>query len=134
MDVSAQNPKLLIVDDEQSLLTVMEQYLRRLGYEVVACRTSSEAWSAFCAEPHQFMLVLADATLPETSGADLLLQMLELNPKLALLVCSGYPFDISQLPDEAREQIGFLQKPFTPRMLADAVERLLSVRHARGAK
>ncbi len=115
------------MDDEPSLLVVMEQYLRRLGYDVVACRTGQEAWLEFLAEPSSFVLVLADATLPDTSATELLEKMVEANPKVRMLVCSGYPFDMASLQPVLREKVGFLQKPFTPRRLAGAVQRLLAV-------
>ena len=119
-----------MVDDEQSLLVVMEQYLRRLGHSVVACRSGLEAWEVFEQDPTSFTLVLADITLPEMSGAELLARMLRLNPRACILVCSGYPFDMSTLPAVYQRQIGFLQKPFTPRMLADCIARLLADRDA----
>ena len=72
---------ILVVDDEQSLLVVMEQYLRRLGHSVVACRSGLEAWELFEKAPTSFTLVLADITLPEMSGAELLARMLRLNPR-----------------------------------------------------
>jgi two-component system, cell cycle sensor histidine kinase and response regulator CckA len=121
---------ILVVDDEQSLLVVMEQYLRRLGHSVVACRSGLEAWELFERDPTSFTLVLADITLPEMSGAELLARMLRLNPRACILVCSGYPFDMSTLPAVYQRQIGFLQKPFTPRMLADSIARLLADRDA----
>ncbi len=121
---------ILVVDDEQSLLVVMEQYLRRLGHSVVACRSGLEAWELFEQDPTSFTLVLADITLPEMSGAELLARMLRLNPRACILVCSGYPFDMSTLPAVYQRQIGFLQKPFTPRMLADCIGRLLADRDA----
>ncbi len=121
---------ILVVDDEQSLLLVMEQYLRRLGHSVVACRSGLEAWEVFEQDPTSFTLVLADITLPEMSGAELLARMLRLNPRACILVCSGYPFDMSTLPAVYQRQIGFLQKPFTPRMLADCIARLLADRDA----
>ena len=121
---------ILVVDDEQSLLVVMEQYLRRLGHSVVACRSGLEAWEVFEQDPTSFTLVLADITLPEMSGAELLARMLRLNPRACILVCSGYPFDMSTLPAVYQRQIGFLQKPFTPRMLADCIARLLADRDA----
>jgi DNA-binding NtrC family response regulator len=117
------------VDDEQSLLTVMEQYLKRLGYDVVACRAGEEAWEAFEQHPSSFSLVLADMTLPEMSGSALLSKMLQLNPQICILICSGYPFDSSTLPASHRRQIGFLQKPFTPRMLADSLQQLEAIRN-----
>jgi DNA-binding NtrC family response regulator len=128
--VQGKQERILVVDDEQSLLIVMEQYLRRLGHAVVACRSGLEAWEAFQREPASFTLVLADITLPEMSGADLLARMLQLNPRACILICSGYPFDMSTLPAVYLRQIAFLQKPFTPRMLADSVGRLLADRDA----
>ena len=128
--VQGKQERILVVDDEQSLLIVMEQYLRRLGHAVVACRSGLEAWEAFEREPASFTLVLADITLPEMSGADLLARMLQLNPLACILICSGYPFDMSTLPAVYLRQIAFLQKPFTPRMLADSIGRLLADRDA----
>jgi len=121
---------ILVVDDEQSLLVVMEQYLRRLGHSVVACRSGLEAWELFEKAPTSFTLVLADITLPEMSGAELLARMLRLNPRACILVCSGYPFDMATLPAVYQRQTGFLQKPFTPRMLAASIETLLAARDA----
>jgi len=117
--------RVLLVDDEPSLLTVMEQYLRRLGYQVVACCSGQQAWKLFQLEPSSYALVLADATLPDLSGADLLLRMLDRNSGICALISSGYPFDRSSLPARVRDRVGFLQKPFTPGMLADAVTRLV---------
>jgi DNA-binding NtrC family response regulator len=120
--------RILVVDDEQSLLTVIEQYLRRLGHDVVACRDGQEGWAAFQRDPGSFHVVLADMTLPEMSGPELLSKMLELNPRICILMCSGYPFDVSTLAAAHQQQVGFLQKPFTPRMLAQAIQQLESVR------
>jgi two-component system cell cycle sensor histidine kinase/response regulator CckA len=121
--------RILVVDDEQSLLVVMEQYLRRLGHEVVACRDGQEAWEAFERDPGSFTLVLADMTLPEMSGSEMLSKMLNLNPRISILICSGYPFDSSTLPASHQHQIGFLQKPFTPRMLAESIAQLEAVQN-----
>lgn len=117
---------ILIVDDERSLLTVMEQYLRRLHYNVVACISGAEAWERFSARPSDYSLVLADIMMPDMSGRDMLLRMLERNPSVGILICSGYPFDVASLPAEHQGQVGFLQKPFSPRMLADAVRKLIA--------
>jgi DNA-binding NtrC family response regulator len=97
----------------------------------VACRSGLEAWEMFERDPSSFTLVLADITLPEMSGADLLARMLQLNPRACVLICSGYPFDMSTLPAAYQRQTGFLQKPFTPRMLAASIAHLLAVRDAR---
>lgn len=120
---SADAKRILLVDDEQSLLVVMEQYLRRLGYETVACTEGGAAWKSFEQNPGGFSLVLVDLTLSGMPVPELLTRMLQLKPDLLILVCSGYPFDMTTLP-APQSQIGFLQKPFTPRMLSEAIRRL----------
>ncbi len=119
--------RILIVDDEVPLLAVMERYIRRLGYEVTACRNGQQAWMAFSAQPSAYALVLADITMPEMSGPELLLRMLQVNPQMCMVISSGYPFDPSSLPAKPG-QVGFLQKPFTPKMLVEAIQQLLTDR------
>jgi CheY-like chemotaxis protein len=117
--------RVLVVDDEAALLLVMEQYLRRLGYEVTSCRSGREAWELFERQP-SYSLVVLDITMPGMTGNELLARMLRLSPAICVLVCSGYPFDTASIPAPAC-QVGFLQKPFTPKMLAEAVNLLLGV-------
>lgn len=122
--------KILIVDDEAALLVVMEQYLRRLGYQVSACRSGGEAWSRFEPNPSEYGLVVADITMPEMSGHEMLQRMIHLNPGVRILICSGYPFDIETLPAAVHGRVDVLQKPFTPKMLSEAIERLLTQRNS----
>ncbi len=122
--------RILIVDDEPALLAVMEQYLSRLGYQVLACRSGRQAWQSFESQPSSYALVIADISMPDMSGQQLLLKMLDLNPGIGILLCSGYPFDLSILPASVRSRVSFLQKPFAPKMLAAAVEQLLSGRES----
>ena len=51
------------------------------------------------------------------------MRMLEMRADLKVLICSGSPFFIEKLPVALRRQVVFLQKPFVPKMLAEAVER-----------
>ncbi|MEO7142703.1 MAG: response regulator [Bryobacteraceae bacterium] len=118
--------RLLVVDDETALLQLLAKYLTRLGYAVDACASAGDAWDRFHRAPGNYALVAADLTLPDMPGEELLRRMLELNPRVCVLVCSGYPYDPSDLPVAAPAQAGFLQKPFSPKMLAEALERLLA--------
>ena len=117
--------RLLLVDDEISLLGLLEKYLLRLGYQVDACATANDAWQRFEQMPEAYAAVVADLTLPDMSGEELLNRVLRLSPSARVLVCSGYPFDISRLPLANPAQAGFLQKPFLPKALAEALDRLL---------
>lgn len=117
--------RILLVDDELALLSLMDQFLSRMGYQVEAFCSAQEALERFETAPGAYSLVVADILMPDMPGGELLLRLLGRNPQLRVLVCTGAPFSILTLPPESQPQIGFLQKPFTPQMLAEAVKRLL---------
>ena len=117
--------RLLVIEDNQPLMELINRYLMRLGYRVEPCSDAAQAWAAYEGAPASFSLVLADLTLANGSSEDVLRRMIRLNPDLRILVSSGYPFDVSTLDAGAGGRVGFLAKPFMPRMLAEAVRSLL---------
>jgi DNA-binding NtrC family response regulator len=117
--------KILLVEDEPPLLQLIEKYLQRLGFQVETHLTSIEALKSFEATPDGYGLVIADLGMPDMPGDTLLTRMLDIRPNLRVLVCSGSPFFIENLPRSLQQQVAFLQKPFVPKMLAEAVQNLL---------
>jgi len=111
--------RLLIIDDEPTLLDLLRRYLMRLGYEVETCVNPQEALALFQAEPDRFSMAITDLSLPALDGEELIERMRELRPGLPAIITSGYAYQ-PRAPG-----IGFLQKPFLPQMLADAVEQAL---------
>jgi DNA-binding NtrC family response regulator len=116
---------ILLVEDEPPLLQLIEKYLQRLGFDVETHLKSVDALRSFETAPDRFGLVIADLGMPDMPGDTLLTRMLEIRPELRILVCSGSPFFIENLPDSLQRQVAFLQKPFVPKMLAEAVRSLL---------
>jgi DNA-binding NtrC family response regulator len=111
--------RLLLVDDEAPLLELLRRYLVRLGHEVHACAGAEAALQQFQLDPQAYDLVLTDLTLPDLPGDKMLERMRKIKPSLRAILTSGYPY-VSQA-----SYLSFLQKPFLPQMLADAiVERL----------
>jgi DNA-binding NtrC family response regulator len=126
--VSESPVKILLVEDEPPLLQLIEKYLQRLGFEVETHLKSFDALRNFEAEPNGYDMVIADLGMPDLPGDTLLTRMLEIRPDLRILVCSGSPFFIENLPPSLQRQVAFLQKPFVPKMLAEAVQNLLKER------
>jgi DNA-binding NtrC family response regulator len=118
--------RILLVDDEAQLLSLLARYLERLGYEVDSCLTPAEALKCFEADPARYSLVLTDLTLPGMKGDEMLARMRVLAPKLRAIVASGYPYE------PPGKRTGFLQKPFLPKMLADMIEELLKAKPLSG--
>lgn len=119
--------RLLVVDDEASLVVLLQRYLTRLGYEVESCPDAEQALERFEKQPDRYAAVLADLTLPGMSGEEMVVKMLAVRPDLPVLVCSGLPLDPSLFAAQGR-RVEFLQKPFLPKMLADALQKVLKPR------
>ena len=117
--------RLLLVEDQRELSGLLEKYLTRAGYAVDCCEQAAEALRRFESKPDQYPLVIADLTLPDMPGQRMVERMLKLQPKLGVLLCSGYPFSVSALAGVDPRRAEFLLKPFSPQMLADAVARIL---------
>lgn len=110
---------LLIVDDEPKLLELMSRYLGRLGYQVETSGDAAHALTLFQAGPERFSMVVTDLSLPSLSGEELVERMRQIRPGLPAIITSGYAY----VPRATG--VGFLQKPFLPQMLVDAVEEAL---------
>jgi DNA-binding NtrC family response regulator len=81
--------------------------------------TPQDALAQFETDPARYDLVLTDLTLPGMNGEEMLERMRSLNPNLRAILASGYPYH----PRSA--SVDFLQKPFLPRMLAEAIDKIL---------
>ncbi len=110
---------VLLVDDEPALLNLLKKYLERLGYQVDACTHPDTALKLLDENPQRYGLLVTDLTLPEINGEELVLRSRERTPQLPAIIVSGYPYE----PRTAG--VEFLQKPFPPAVLAQAVERIL---------
>jgi two-component system cell cycle response regulator CpdR len=113
------SPCLLLVDDEMALAELLKKYLERLGYRVEACTHPEAALQLLNAEPERYVLMVTDLTLPVMDGEELVRRSRERAPALRAIIVSGYPYE----PRAAG--VEFLQKPFVPRVLAEAIERIL---------
>ena len=113
------------MDDELALANLIEKYLQRMGFDVEPVSDPRLALERFQTAKAPYHLVLADLTMPQLSGEELLRTILRADPNVRAILCSGYAMAGCPLEQEYRGRVEFLQKPFFPRMLADAIGKLL---------
>ena len=118
--------RILLVDDDPSLLKMMGVYLGRLGYSVTLANSTEEAWAEVEAAPSGYAVAVLDGSMPGLSMEDLALRMLRANPSLCVVAASGYSMDTSAIEAAAPGRVAVLQKPFAPKMLAATVGRMLA--------
>jgi len=93
--------KILIVDDDQSILRLYQEELEEDGYEIVTASSGKEGLAKFEAE--DFDLVTLDIHLPDIDGIKLLRQMKEKKPRLPIIMSTAYDYrdDFSVWASEA---------------------------------
>ena len=116
---------ILVVEDDLSVLKFAHKILDELGYSVLIASAPSEALGL--AEEHagKIHLLITDVIMPEMNGRDLANSLQSLCPELKCVFMSGYTRDVIARHGVLDEGIGFLQKPFSKRDLANAVRQVL---------
>lgn len=106
------NETLLFVDDEEYLVELGHQMLKRLGYTVTTETDPMVALETFRANPNKFDLVITDQSMPQMAGHELAQELMKIRPTLPIILCTGF----SELIDEKKAKaIGIrqlLMKPF----------------------
>jgi two-component system phosphate regulon response regulator PhoB len=117
--------KLLLVEDEHTLRSLVAQYLRGEGFDIVEAADGAEA-VGFYRERGPFDLVLLDLNLPILCGVEVCRQIKSENPGQPVIVCSAaiLDHDIDALTDMQVRQ--FLSKPFHPLELLERISTELA--------
>jgi len=118
----AQSFRILLVEDDDSLRGCLAEFLQSQGWGVSATAFATEALKFARAQRHDFGLL--DYHLPETTGTQLLQQLLALRPLPSILM-SGMA---SAAEVAAAQQAGFftfLRKPLDLTQLRQSLERLI---------
>lgn len=122
--------KLLLVDDDDLICSVMEASLTQLGYEVDSCGDGLQAWEHLQSGAKRYDLVLLDKHMPRLDGIALLKQLkndVEL-AKLPVVILTGdnHPEDIAE--GLAAGAFYYLIKPAAPQILGAVISNALEER------
>jgi two-component system, cell cycle sensor histidine kinase and response regulator CckA len=80
---------ILYLDDEQSLVFLVSHAVKRLGHSVSGFTNAPEALEAFREHPQNFDLVLTDMSMYGMSGLDFARQVLQIEPRAAVVIATG---------------------------------------------
>jgi PAS domain S-box-containing protein len=115
------NETILLVDDEDMIIESAGEMLEELGYTVLTAKGGKEALQILQQSKQKIDMVILDMIMPDMSGSDTYNGLMEINPNLKVLLCSGYSVDgqATEILDRGCE--GFIQKPFNLRNLSTKV-------------
>ena len=117
---------VLVVDDEDIVRLTARHALERYGYRTVLAGDGKAALEAFRARSGDVALVLLDLTMPVMNGEETLRQLQALDPRVKVLLTSGYNEVEAVQRFAGKGLAGFIQKPYTAAALAEKVKEVLA--------
>jgi CheY-like chemotaxis protein len=120
------NGTILLVEDESQVRAVMRSMLETSGYEVLEAANGQEAIRVITAHGKPVQLLVSDVVMPDMGGRHAAEALRAIQPGLRVLFVSGYTGEDILHDGVLKFDFGFLQKPFTPSALAEAVRRALN--------
>jgi DNA-binding NtrC family response regulator len=122
--------KILVVDDEPSILRLLQEALSQWGYQVTCASTVEEALVVLGTE--LFDAALTDIRMPDMSGLDLLREIKKQDESIEVIVMTGYPTISSAVEALKEGAYDYLSKPLILDELRHLMTRVMERRFLRG--
>jgi CheY-like chemotaxis protein len=130
-DTGIEGPaRILVVEDEPAVLTLLERVLAGAGYDVVTASSGVEALAVMASRSGDIDLLVSDAVMPGMAGLELARQLRLERPELPILFVSGWAGEAFDREWSAAPAVDLLLKPFEVADLLERVGELLAARPA----
>lgn len=112
---------ILVVDDEESLLTITKDALESFGYRALTARDGAEAVATYSAHRQDIRAVITDMVMPNMDGPSTIRVLRKLDPTVPIIASSGLmePAKVRELTGES--DLAFLEKPYSADLLLQTV-------------
>ncbi|MFH1981983.1 MAG: cache domain-containing protein [Pseudomonadota bacterium] len=117
---------ILLVDDEKIILEVGSALLETLGYQVLTASSGRQALDLYVAHSADIRAVILDMIMPEMKGAAVFDALKAIDPKIRVLLSSGYSINGQAQEIMAKGCSGFIQKPFSIHTLSLKLAEILA--------
>ncbi len=116
---------ILLVEDEDEVRGLIRKIVHKHGYTVIEARAGDEALQAAQSHPGPIHLLLTDIVMPRIGGPELARMLHQVRPGTKVLFMSGYPDGAVQNQRLLEPGAAFIQKPFSPSVLAVKIREVL---------
>ncbi len=124
-DILKGSETVLFVDDEDIIIDVGRDLLKKLGYEVLTAKGGIEAVEIYKTNPKKIDIVILDMIMPKMGGGDTYEKLRDVDPGVKVLLSSGYSIDGQASKILSRGCDGFIQKPFDIKSLSLEIRKIL---------
>ena len=125
VELSGGTETILLVDDDKIIRDLTKRILEQRGYTALTAANGKEALNLYKKEGKRISLVILDLVMPEMSGKECLKELLKIDPRVKVLISSGYASGGS--PRQAIElgAVGFVRKPYDIRQMLQVVRKIV---------
>jgi two-component system cell cycle sensor histidine kinase/response regulator CckA len=117
-------PLVLVLDDEAPIREIQRRILEKAGYRVIEASSGADAFTLL-EGTEDLDLLIADLEMPELTGEEVVRRIRMARPDLKVLYVTGHIDRLLDARSTLWEGEAYLDKPFTPRGLLEAVSLLL---------
>jgi two-component system, cell cycle sensor histidine kinase and response regulator CckA len=117
--------KILVVDDEEPVLSVAKGILEQCGYEVITASSAAQGIEIFRNERGHIDAVVLDNSMPGMSGLGVYLAMRDLDPGVRVMLCSGFMDEETISKGREMGIKDFIDKPYTFEEFSKRIKKLL---------
>ena len=116
---------VLLVDDEELVRSSTRRLLKKLGFTVYLANDGRTALDIYREKGDLISLVILDMVMPEADGYETFKGLVEIDPHVRVLLCSGYAKNETIEGLLSSGALGFLEKPFDLGTLSTELNNLL---------
>jgi PAS domain S-box-containing protein len=118
--------RILVVDDDPDMLSLMQHFLERVGFEVVPALGGLAAVETFRARAEEFDAAVLDLAMPELGGEEVFAELDRIRSGLGVVFVSGYGEEEAVRRFAVHGSVEFLHKPFEPEQLVAKLRAALA--------
>ncbi|MEA3428802.1 MAG: response regulator, partial [Thermodesulfobacteriota bacterium] len=123
-EMQGENETILLVDDEGAILDMGRNMLERFGYTAIMAESGEKAIEIYKAQKERIDLVILDLGMPGMGGHKCLKELLKIDPRIKVIVASGYP-KIGKVKETVESGAsGFIGKPY---QIADMLKKVREI-------
>ncbi len=117
--------RILLVDDEEAIISMEKMVLERLGYKVTSRTSSIEALEAFRVGSDRYDMVITDMAMPKMPGDKLAAELIKIREDIPVILCTGFSETMTEEQLAALGIAGLLLKPIISKDLAEKIREIL---------
>nr|MDA3850044.1 response regulator [Spirochaetaceae bacterium] len=123
--MAVKDSRILIVDDDESIRDLLSKLLKNIGYRVYQAEDGKKGLTTYLDNREEIDLIILDMIMPNQGGEELYYSLQKINPKVKIILSSGYSNKDNSISNIVDQGTPFIQKPYSLGKLSKVVAEIL---------